>query len=244
MKLIIYILAILSLASCSSYFKRKTCESTNWFEYGQKVALEGRRLTGDQFIHECNQAEADVAEAELDRGFKSGMQKYCLPETVFQIGKNGQFFSSEMCTGSNLKVLMAQHKTGVTEYCRKSNGYAAGTKGEAYNKICPVEFESEFLHEFNRGRKRYLETVVNENQKQIHILEREVSRLQPELMFKKAELVHYQYNTKDEKAVMRFNEIRSQVRNLESNVNYKQSEISRLQTKNRSLQIEIVQLGN
>ena len=43
MKFILLFLSALSLASCSSYFKRKTCESTNWFEYGQSVALEGRR---------------------------------------------------------------------------------------------------------------------------------------------------------------------------------------------------------
>lgn len=246
MKNILICLCLVSLSSCASYFKRKTCESTNWFEYGQKVALEGRRLTGDQFILECNQAEADVAEADLDRGFKSGMQKYCLPETAFQVGKNGNFFSSEMCTGQGLNLLLAKHRAGVTEYCQRSNGYTAGASGNAYNKICPVELESQFLPEFNRGRKKYLSVIVSENQKQISLLERDISRLQSELTFRKAELLRYQYtyNPKDEKAVAHYSELNSQVRSLEYSVNNKQGEISRLQAKNRSLNIEMVQLGN
>ena len=75
MRILLFFL-IINLISCSSYFKRKDCEATNWFDYGQKVALEGRRLTGDQFISECYHAEADVAESDLDRGFKSGLEKF------------------------------------------------------------------------------------------------------------------------------------------------------------------------
>lgn len=243
MRILLFFL-IINLISCSSYFKRKDCEATNWFDYGQKVALEGRRLTGDKFISECYRAEADVAESDLDRGFKSGLEKYCQPETVFQIGKNGNFFSTEMCTGQNVGALLTKHRVGVNEYCVKSNGYAAGAKGHAYNKICPADLEVSFLPEFNRGRKRYLGAVIAENQKEINKNERELTRLQSELGFKKAQLMRDQYNAKDEKAMSVVRDLSNQVRELEYTISSKQGQISRLQNDNRMMQLEMVQLSN
>ena len=62
MNRVLLLFICIALSSCSSYFKRQTCESTNWFEYGQNVALEGRRLTGDQFVLECQKASSDIDE--------------------------------------------------------------------------------------------------------------------------------------------------------------------------------------
>lgn len=245
MKIILLFFAVSSLVACSSYFKRKTCEATNWFEYGQNVALEGRRLTGDQFVSECYNADAAVAESALDRGFKSGLEKYCQPETVFQTGKSGQFFSTEMCTGQGLNLLAVKHRAGVQEYCQKSNGYASGAKGKAYNKICPAEFEAAFLPEFNRGRKRFLESSISENEKQVNRLDHEIAGLQNELRFKTSELQRYQYvieGSKDEKFMQRLNELSRERQNLESSIRSKESEQKRLLNKNREFKLELIKL--
>lgn len=242
MRLFVFVLIILNLFSCASYFKRKDCESTNWFNYGEQVALDGRRLSGDQFISECNLADADVAESDLDRGFKSGLQKYCQPEVVFQTGKNGRFFSTEMCVGQGLSSLQVKHRAGVNEYCQRTNGYSAGAQGQAYNKICPADLESAFLPEFNRGRKRYLAVVIQENNKSITQDESEISKLQSTLFFKRAELGRYQQRTKDEKTLVYINELSSQIRNLEYSIRSKQSKIDSLRSKNREIGLELVQL--
>ncbi len=71
-KIVLIIFFGLTLSSCASYFKRKACESTNWFEYGQKVAEQGQNLENDQFINECRKVEADISEPKLDLGFKKG----------------------------------------------------------------------------------------------------------------------------------------------------------------------------
>lgn len=245
MRLLLLFSTVIFLVSCASYFKRKDCESTNWFEYGQNVALEGRRLTGDQFINECYQAEADVAESALDRGFKSGLEKYCQPETVFQIGKNGNFFSDEMCVGQGLNVLHAKHKAGVLEYCQKSNGYSSGAKGKPYNKICPAELETAFLPEFNRGRKRFLQVNLSENQKSISRLDQEIRTLQNELRFKSSELSRYQYmKTKEDEKLQMLNELNREVQNLERSVRAKQNEKNNLEAKNKDIQLELVRLEN
>ncbi|AGH95970.1 DUF2799 domain-containing protein [Pseudobdellovibrio exovorus] len=231
----------LSLSSCASYFKRKDCESTNWFDYGQKVALDGRRLTGDQFILECRQAEANISDSDLDRGFKSGLAKYCQPETIYQVGRNGQFFSSEMCIGENLTLLRTRHLEGVTAYCQKSNGYSAGSAGHPYNKICPSGLEPEFLKEFNRGRKRYLNVMITENDRQISSLEREISSAESELRLRRLEMQRYQLSaSQNEQAMERYNSLSSQVRNLEYTVSNKRSEQNKLREQNRQLQVEVV----
>ncbi len=243
MKTFKLLLAALSLVGCASYFQRKTCESTNWFDYGQRVALEGRRLTGDQFISECNNAEANVGESALDRGFKSGLEKYCQPETAYQNGKNGNFFSTEMCTGQGLSLLTAKHSLGVIDYCQKTNGFSAGAKGKPYNKICPADLERSFMPEFNRGRKRFIETNIDENQKTITRLDHEISSLQSELRFKASELQRYQYiSAKDEKLLQRLNELNRERQNLEHSIRSKQSEQSGLENKNREYKLELIKI--
>lgn len=248
MKLFLVLISLILLSSCSSYFKRQSCESTNWFEYGEKVALEGRRLSGDQFILECNTAEADVDESGLDRGFKAGMQKYCLPETVYQTGRSGRFFTEEMCTGSGLNNLRTQHRVGVLEYCQKSNGYNAGAVGNPYNKICPVDLERAFLPEFNRGRKRYLATVVSQNNSQINELNSQMSKSLNEVSYKKglrlgleARLASNKANAELDQQVRGLN---SEIYSLESSINATRSKIENLKSKNRQFEIEMVQLGN
>jgi hypothetical protein len=183
-----FVIAAFSQTGCSSYFKRQDCEATNWFEYGQKVALSGRRLSGDQFVTDCRKVEAEIREVDLDRGFKEGMARYCDATQVFNLGKKGDFFSPEMCDGENLRVLKERHRSGVAEYCKKSNGYTAGAAGQAYNKICPKEFESAFLPEFNRGRKKYLAVVILQNEGRINQIEREIISLESERNYKAVEV--------------------------------------------------------
>lgn len=239
------LLLVVFVVGCASYFKRKDCESTNWFDYGQKVALEGRRLSGDQFVSECYQADADVAESDLDRGFKSGMEKYCQPDTVYITGRNGNFFSTEMCTGQGLNTLQAKHRAGVLEYCQRANGYSAGSKGKPYNKICPASLEAAFLPEFNRGRKKYIMAILSDNNLEISRLENQITRTQVDLRFKRAELSRYQYNpSQDEKTINLVNSLSSQVRNLEYSISQDQSKLNNLRAKTRDLQLELVQLDN
>lgn len=173
---------LLTLTSCASYWTRKDCEKTNWFEYGQSVAMSGRRLTGDTKINACNKAEADIDEVALDRGFKTGMAAYCKPETVLQIGKRGEFFSVEMCDGEQPRLLQKKHAEGVASYCAKANGYSAGAKGIRYNGICPKNLEDAFMPEFNRGRKSHLNAAISNNENRIDEIEGQIRRLDSDRM--------------------------------------------------------------
>ncbi len=155
------------LISCTSYFTRKDCESRNWFDYGYQVAMSGKRLNSDDYLSACRKVDADIQEAQLDLGFKSGMSNYCRPEIVFASGKKGQFFNNEFCDPGQIKMLTLKHQDGVRAFCEPSSGFTFGNSGGVYNQICPKDSEEIFLKEYRRGRKRFLAASISENQKRI-----------------------------------------------------------------------------
>jgi hypothetical protein len=170
---------------------RKECEKTNWFEHGRKIALSGRRVTGDEHVVQCTKAEANIDSVALDRGFKTGMETYCQPETIYQVGKRGEFFSAEMCDGEQPRLLKKKHDDGVQEYCRRSNGYTAGAIGTPYNGICPKDLEPGFLPEFNRGRKAYLNTQIANAESEIKDLDSEIGALNNDLAFAEGRVLQH-----------------------------------------------------
>jgi hypothetical protein len=175
------------------------------------------------------------------------MAKYCLPDVVFQNGKSGNFFNSEMCEGQGVAQLKLKHASGVNEYCQKSNGYNAGTVGRPYNKICPATLEKDFLPEFNRGRRRYLATVKSQNDQQIAEYNRELSKVQNELNYKQGLLTGLRVvtatnQTKEQQE--KLNKLSSEVSSLQSQSSSIERKKQSLQSKNREIEIEMVQLGN
>lgn len=172
---------------CSSALK-KECESKNWFEHGKSVAMSGKRLNEDSFVKSCEKEGVEVNSAQVDLGFKAGMSQYCLPDTVFQTGKNGDFFNTDLCDPSHERSLKARHAEGVVAFCDPSNGQSVGSSGRVYNKICPTNMEQKFLKEFNKGRKIYLSNAMSgkeqeilQIEQQIHSYESEKNRLTMEM---------------------------------------------------------------
>lgn len=178
LKILSLIAFLFFLGSCASYFVRKECEKTNWFEFGRSVALKGERLSGNDHIVRCEQVEAQIDHAALDLGFKAGMERYCQPDMVFAIGRRGEFFNLNLCDGDKPRLLQAKHADGVALYCQKGNGFAAGALGTPYNNICPKNLEPAFLVEFNRGRKNYLQTVISVTESEIDDLRDDIDRLE------------------------------------------------------------------
>lgn len=179
---------LLSLTGCASYFKRKSCEQINWFEHGKKVALSGQWLNSDSTVSECRKVEAEISESQLDQGFKAGMSKYCSKEQAYQTGKLGDFFSRDLCEGPQINVLLNEHKKGVKDYCAKSNGQQAGASGKKYQNICPKDMETAFLVEYRKGRKRYVQTMIETRQEEIRDNEVKINSLRGPLLYKQGRL--------------------------------------------------------
>lgn len=146
------------LFSCTSYFVRKECESMNWYQTGYDIALRGERISNDSKVNECRKVEAEISESQLDTGFKAGMSRYCMPDTVFQTGKSGELFNAEFCDSSNMSLLQKKHAEGNKAYC--SDGYTAGISGKKYKNVCSAELEKGFMPTYRTGRKKYLDGKI------------------------------------------------------------------------------------
>jgi hypothetical protein len=163
-RLIAFTAALFSLSSCANYLMRKQCDKINWYQHGHEIALRGERPAQDRMLNECKKAEADVKEAELDRGFKSGMDTYCKAETVETTGRKGEFFNTDLCDPGQIGILKQRHTKGVVEFCKPANGYKVGATGWKYNQICPKNLSEAFLKEHSRGRVVFLTQEIKANQ--------------------------------------------------------------------------------
>lgn len=257
MKKVILFCAALALTGCASYFKRKSCEQINWFEHGKKVALSGQWLNSDTTVSECRKVEAEISESQLDQGFKAGMSKYCSREQAYQIGKLGDFFSRDLCEGPQINVLLNEHKKGVKDYCAKSNGQQAGASGKKYQNICPKELEPAFLVEYRKGRKRYVQTMIENRQGEIRENENKINTLRGPLLYKqgrlsamrsqKANLEAQKNSIPLENHHLRssfdgqIDSVGSEINNLQSQVSSEEGQIRSLENSNSTKNAEITE---
>jgi hypothetical protein len=188
MKYILMAVVALNLVACASYFKRKECESTNWFEHGKGVALRGEWLNSDKLVGECRKVEAEMSESQLDLGFKNGMQKYCTADNSYKTGKNGDAFSRDLCEGPEINMLIGQYRKGINDYCAKTNGQTAGASGKKYQNVCPKELEPAFLVEYRKGRKRYVQSMIDTRQEDVRNLESKIYAKRGDLNVNKSRL--------------------------------------------------------
>lgn len=179
-RILILILVTPWLFSCASYFKRKTCEKTNWFAHGEKIALSGKRIDADGFVNECKRVEAEINEMDLDLGFKKGMATYCTAQGAYETGLKGQKFTFDMCADNLWKKLEARHKKGVQDFCVAENGYKQGAKGWEYNNICPKKLERAFLVKYYKGRRVYLRGEIEDRRERRRELDKKVMNLRLE----------------------------------------------------------------
>lgn len=242
------VLFLFSLSACSSYFKRKECENINWYDYGYKVAMSGKRLSNDNYILECKKVEAELSESQLDLGFKAGMSNYCKPETVLATGKKGEFFNSDFCDPGQAKMLTQKHQEGVLLFCEAKNGYSFGASGSSYNQICPKNLEPLFLVEYKKGRKKFLNQSILENEQRIlklnqdsHRVTQERTRVEYELRtIETVQLVknHPQTSQNQNQQV---DPIESKRRDLNSKINNLSTELRSLENQKNKSQEEIYQ---
>ncbi len=180
MRLFVFLALIASAAStgCASYFKRKECEKTNWYQHGHDVAMSGRRLDADDFVKQCQKVEAKMSFTDMDTGFKAGMGKYCTSDNIYDVGRAGKPFSYEMCDGENMQKMRGRYTEGLRVFCTPASAYRFGTAGGVYQNVCPKNLENDWLSEYRKGRKIYLAAAVVEKEREIQRLDGEISRLE------------------------------------------------------------------
>jgi hypothetical protein len=170
--------ALFTLAGCATYFTRKSCEKTNWYQHGYDVAMSGKRLDADDYVKQCQKVEAKMSYSDLDVGFKAGMSHYCQEDNVYAVGKAGKPFSYDMCDGQSLKKMKLRYDKGIAEFCQPEKAYRYGASGEIYFNVCPKTAEEAWLKEYRRGRKVFLTAKIEEKRRQMMDLDSQIGSMQ------------------------------------------------------------------
>ncbi|NCN26579.1 DUF2799 domain-containing protein [bacterium] len=239
--------------------KRKECEKTNWFEFGHQAALKGIRPPAEPFYQECKKVEADIQGGELDKGFKTGMAKYCTPQQAIITGKEGMLFNDELCDARDVSSLKIKHAAGLKDYCSEKGGQRAGLSGKLYTKVCNDKDEELFFKGFNPARKKYLIAEIaakertaadvsrrlSQKQNRYNQVSRQSSRLQSRL-YKKQLVTKTDTSSgvsHSEFVDVENPQVRSQLNMLNSESNTLSDEIRRLEAEEEALSESIQKLS-
>lgn len=252
--------------SCASYFTRKGCEKVNWFQHAHDVAMHGKRLEEDDRIKQCEKAETDINSAELDRGFKQGMENYCKPETAHAKGAGGDGFNYDFCDSYLTPKLRARHQEGLKKFCQPDAAYAFASNGGIYKNQCPKDMEAAFMKKYRKGRQVYLKNQINSHEAAIASIDREITEHQSMRNSVSARIAslpktavvnktqQYDATTKQYKeqtsvtedpAVKRQREdLDYEIRNINSRITEKQNEQRQLREKMHSMRSELEGLND
>ncbi|MBS1969224.1 MAG: DUF2799 domain-containing protein [Bdellovibrionales bacterium] len=152
---------VLLTVGCSNWALKERCEKTNWFNYSQQVAFEGKYLEEDGFVKACKKLDLTSA-VQLDLGFKQGREKMCQYDEIYARAKEGVPVFFKFCDGLEMNQMKSLYQKGLLTYCTKEKGYTFGKAGKIYQNLCSPEQEKVFLPGFYQGRREYLTSYIAE----------------------------------------------------------------------------------
>lgn len=180
MKILFGCIALQLLSGCSSWELKERCEKTNWFEYSRDLANSGRYLEEDPFLKDCKGVDRTSAE-QLDRGFKSGRERYCTYENFFRNGESGEPVNFKMCDNLILYQMQERYAGGLNQFCTAEVGYTYGASGKVYKNVCIKKQEDKFIPEYFHGRYEYLKKSIAQLTADISSLERLQSQVKSQM---------------------------------------------------------------
>jgi hypothetical protein len=152
---------LLLLSACSSWDLKERCEKTNWFQYSEKLAYQGRYLEEDRFVKECKDVDRLSAQ-QIDLGFKLGREKMCTFDEIEKRGENGIPVFFKFCDGLDPRSMKARFERGLLVFCTLETGYTYGRSGKIYQKVCSPQQEKDFLPAYFSGRREYLTLLLSD----------------------------------------------------------------------------------
>lgn len=165
MRKIYFLLICLYFASCSNWALKEKCEQTNWFDYSQNLAFQGKYLEEDGYVKDCKKVDRTNA-TQLDQGFKLGRDKMCGYEEIYKRAVDGQPVFFNFCDGLDQNLMKKKHVEGLEIFCTKDRGYSYGKSGREYLKVCKANQEVSFLPSYYKGRKEYLTQFIIDKKEQ------------------------------------------------------------------------------
>lgn len=172
------VISIFATTGCTSYFKRKTCEKVNWYDHGYKVAMSGKRLTGDAEYNACVKVDAEISHSDVDVGWKAGHKIYCSADGAYKKGQDGQLYNFQYCDAGKSAKTRGSYKKGIREFCQVKKAYSFGANGGVYLKVCPSDLADSWVPEYQRGRIIFLKGEILNKKQNISQIDSEISDLE------------------------------------------------------------------
>lgn len=160
---------VLGNLGCANWALRESCEKTNWFDYAQNVAFQGKYLEEDGFVKACQNLEKTSA-VQVDLGFKQGREKMCQYDEILARGREGIPVFFKFCDGLDEGRMKSMYRQGLETYCTNEKGYTYAKTGKLYHNLCTAEQEKKFLPGYYKGRREYLTSLVADYRKAIQSL--------------------------------------------------------------------------
>lgn len=149
---IIFVLALLSLASCTSTQvlneTRDKCESTNFEVVGRAEGREGKKAEFHSIEDRCAEAGVTVENQRADyfRGYGTGIASYCSTENGELIGQRGLEYR-RVCPIALEPLFLKGYNRGRSEYktleSKNQLMQALVLTGESSTKQCDFDADCE-----------------------------------------------------------------------------------------------------
>ena len=118
-------------------------------------------------------------------GYEDGSRGY----TADKFGSRRKACAKHGVT-ADFQAYQSGRAEGLVEFCQPARGFNLGASGGAYNGVCDVALEEEFLDAYRVGAQLYsLRSNVNNANSKIHYKEAELERVRDKIRGKEAELI-------------------------------------------------------
>lgn len=219
------------ISGCASWALKERCEKTNWFEYSQGVAFQGKYLEEDAFVKDCKDVDRTNA-VQLDQGFKLGREKMCSYDEIYLRATQGQPVFFKFCDGLEMNLMKKKFTDGLVIFCTAERGYSYGKSGQVYQRVCAAQQEVQFLPKYFQGRKEYLSQMILDTKENLKSLSNQLARI--EYSHSEASRAYYSIpNLLDCSTISVYNEItkKDETKRVCSEPNYIRNQRDRLYDK-------------
>lgn len=134
--------AAFSFVGCSTYSKRD-CQNMDWFQAGQKFAMNGKTLQDSQehYAKECSaQHEISVDQEKLKLGYESGLKVFCSESYSYEFAKSGGVYLGT-CPKSIEDTMLPGLKNGRIQYLENKVAMLESEKSSLASQLSSVQGE-------------------------------------------------------------------------------------------------------
>lgn len=162
-------------------------------------------------------------------GYEDGARGY----TTERFSKHRKACAKHGLT-ANFSAYQAGRDQGLVEYCQPGRGFNVGASGGRYYGVCSGDLEADFLDAYNVGSRLHtLRSNVNHANSSIHSKQRELERVEADMLSAEAALIDR--DTTTERRII----LLAELKNLSEDTGRLEAEINDLYEQRARYQVDL-----